>query len=473
MTENSDEIALYKKRWFLLAAFCMFSLLTQFLSKSFGTSDEILKVYFNVSLADLDWAVEGLYGGTAMITPLFAYLCFKDKMGLRVMSIVGAVCLLVSCLVIILSVIVPVLFPLMIVSTLLQGVAYSVCLSVGPFFAVLWFPEEQVSHVVTWMIGCIVAGVSLGSILPAFLLKEPPRNGTAHFVLNETTNWIQTTYCTLLYMYIFVAVVMCLLLACFIAYVTDLPPKPPTVAMLLKRNVSSIQTEQTFRDFLNVCKSLFKDVHFMIMNFVLGICYNSSILLILVLSQIVDAMLKNDPLVISRALLSGLVISTFGITAIASGLIVAKCLQSFKIHLALCKVGTFLQLIYSIIIFLSYYYKNVVGVFVAGAVLGVGNRCGSISLFVLVTQHTYPISESMVSIWVTGFGTLLIVLLAVIQRALFNAFSTEGVIIAQCVILCTFFVLSLFMKPINKRGQVGECSPVEANEHTPILSSNL
>jgi len=51
---NGSSIAIYTKRWFLLAALCIVATLNIFLSKSFSTANEILGVYFQVSLAQLD-----------------------------------------------------------------------------------------------------------------------------------------------------------------------------------------------------------------------------------------------------------------------------------------------------------------------------------------------------------------------------------------------------------------------------------
>ena len=135
--------------------------------------------------------------------------------------------------------------------------------------------------------------------------------------------------------------------------------------------------------------------------------------------------------------------------------------------------GTFLLFIRGLIIFLSYDHRSLAALFVAVVILGIGNCCADVSLFVVVTCHTYPISETFVSMWVAGIGALVFVALAVIQRVLFNAFSLRAAIIELTVVLFVSFILSLLMKPQNKREEVQEeYQPTELNELTPILMSN-
>ena len=63
---------------------------------------------------------------------------------------------------------------MMIVANLLQGVTYSVCFSVGLFFAVLWFPDHQVGLAIAFNFAVFPVGVILSSSVPPALLKSPP-----------------------------------------------------------------------------------------------------------------------------------------------------------------------------------------------------------------------------------------------------------------------------------------------------------
>ena len=474
-SQQNEEISLYKKRWFLLIALCLYTVICIFLSKSFGTSDEILAAYFSASLIEIDWAVEGLSGGVALVTPIFAYLCYKDQIGFRVMSIIGTICLLTSNVAIVLSIVFPVLFPLMLVSTVLQGVAYAVSRSASGFFAVLWFPEEQVDVAVALITASVAIGVLSGSTLPVIFLKQPPQINETTMSVNASAHWNASTYGTLLCMYSIVIVILVCLLVFFIVYASDLPPKPPTYVMLLKRQTDQVQREQekTFFDFLTQCKSLFADIQFGMIAFVLNISYVTPSLLVLIVSQIVDVVTEDITLHVSPALLSGLTVVTNSVTAILSGFVVANCLKFFEIYKKLSVAGTFLLFICGLVLFLSYHYKSLVVLFLANVILGIGSRCVVVPLLVVVTRHTYPISETFVSIWVAGINSVVFVLLAVTQRVLFNAFSLRAAIIELIVILFFSFILSLLMKPQNKREEVQEeYQPTELNELTPILISN-
>ena len=466
-----NELGLYKKRWFLLIALCLYTVICMFLSKSFGTSDEILAAYFNASLIEIDWAAEGLYGGVTLVTPIFAYLCFKDQIGFRVMSITGTICLLISSIAVILSIIFPVLFSLMLVSTVLQGVAYAVSRSASGFFAVLWFPEEQVDLVVASVLASVSLGLLLGSTLPVIFLKQPPQINETTILVNASAHWNASTYRTLLCMYSVVTVIVVCLLVFFIVHASDLPPKPPTFAMLLKRNKSQLQTEEqkTFSHFITQCKSLFQDVHFGIIAFVLNVSFITPSLLVLIMSQIVDVVTESVSLKISPALLSGLIVTTTSVFGITCGFLFACFLKLAKIYTKLSVAGTFLLFICGLVLFLSYHYRNLVVLFIANVILGIGSRCVVVPLLVVITRHTYPVSETFVSIWVTGIGGLMFVLLAIMQRVLSNAFSLGTSIVELIVIFFVSFVLSLLMKPKNKRE---EDRTTESNELTPILVSD-
>ena len=159
--QNCNSVEIYTKRWFLLAATCIYTAVIMFLSKSFSIANEIWADYFYVSLAAIDWACLGLYVGSALVTPVFAYLCFTKVIGFRSMSIFGSVRLLLSCSCVLATIKFPFLFPIMVGVSLLQGVAYCVSFSAGAFFAVLWFPDNQVSLVIAFNSARMVGGVNV------------------------------------------------------------------------------------------------------------------------------------------------------------------------------------------------------------------------------------------------------------------------------------------------------------------------
>ena len=213
--ENGYKTKLYKRRWILLAAVCLCTLLTDFTSKSFATSNEILAAYFQVSLAELDWACVGMEAGTSLVTPVFAYFSFIKVFGFRTMAICGSACLLLFCICILVTVHYRFLFPMMIVANLLQGVSYSACFSVGSFFAVLWFPDHQVGLAIAFNSAAMVAGVILSSIVPPALLTYPSfptisENASMSRQNTSATNtkWNSATYEILMYIYLTVGIIL-------------------------------------------------------------------------------------------------------------------------------------------------------------------------------------------------------------------------------------------------------------------------
>ena len=205
--------------------------------------------------------------------------------------------------------------------------------------------------------------------------------------------------------------------------------------------------------------------------FVLNVAFATPSLLLLIASQIVDVVTEDITLHVSPALLSGLMVLTNSFAAIVSGFVVANCLKFFEIYKKLSAAGTFVLLVGGLVLFLSYHYKSLVVLFIANVILGIGSRCIVLPLLVVVTRHTYPASETFVSIWVAGFGALVFVLLAIMQRVLSNAFSLRAAMFELIFVQFVSFISSLLMKPKNKRKETQENAAIESNELTPILTS--
>ena len=456
---NSNLVKIYTKRWVLLAAISIYTAAIIFLSKSFSIGNEIWVVYFDVSLAEIDWACLGLYVGSAAVTPIFAYLCFAKVIGFRSMSICGSLCLLLSCSCILVAINYPSLFPLMVGVSLLQGVAYCVSFSSAAFFAVLWFPDNQVSLAIAFNSASVVSGGVLGSnIIPA-LLKTPNLQNTSSVVQNNTDliEWNKATYKTLTYIYSAVGVILVLLLLFFFTFAKDLPIKAPTLALAQKRIIdTTLQETRTWGGFVSCTKELFQDRTFLLISVITGITFNLIIVEMLHLTQLVHVILDDSKTNASASSMSGFIILAFALIAFPSAFLSNRILQRFQRPTLQIKVGAGMLLGSVSLILVSYYCKFLPGFFIGNIGWGLSVRICIIPLLDVVTRHTYPKDETVVSVWVNGFSSIGVVVLAGFVRLLTKYTNAVSALISLVVIMFFVFLSTFFLKPIDRRREAGQ-----------------
>ena len=453
---SKNDLGVYSIRWLLLAATFLCSVINVFLSKSFGTANQILSIYFDVTVAELDWALLGLYAGTTLVTPIFAYLCYANLIGFRNMSICGTACLFLSCMCIVLTVQFPVIFPLMIVISFLQGVAYCVSFSVGVYFAVLWFPDHQVAFAIACNTASWVAGSSLGSIIPPALLVSPLfQNGSNSSFLETPAQqeWLKATNTTLLWLYSVPSGMLCILFICFCVFAKDLPPKAPTFALHLKRISHQQKETPSVRKFIVKTKELFSDCTYVLSVFILGVTYNIIIVLTVHLPLLVGVIVDNDVTQSSTALISGYTRITYGLSAFVSSFAVAKILLHFKNYARLATIGTGIMLCGGLGLLSSYYFKNVIGFYISNVILGAGTRLGNVPLQDVITRHTYPKNERLVTVWMAGCVTGFAVLYTGLARLISDHTNAASSLILTNVCLLLCFTSTFFFKPQNNRGK--------------------
>ena len=453
---ESAKTEVYSMRWFILAGFGMVTLLTMFASKSFTTANESYAMYFGVNLAVMDWAALSLYLGAAIVTPVFAWLLFKQSIGIRILSIIGTSCLLTSYVVIVLSVQFPVLYPLMVISDFLQGVAYTVGFTIGPSFAVLWFPDDQVGLAIAVDLLSQNIGVILGVILPPLTLKRLNFVNTSDNELQsfDETMWKNDTRKSLLIMYSSAIGVLMLLLVLFIIFVKDLPANPPTLALWVKRNTESL-TEKSFARFIETVKLLFLDVNFILCSLVLGIGFNVIIVFYLNIAVIIEKFeLKKIGIYISDDLMSGILATAYATSNIIFGFVVAKLTHRWKKYATQTLLGMGFTFVVLVALTLSFHFDNFWGFCVCVVMYSIGTRLFVIPLFEIITRHTYPIDETFVSIWVGAIGCFILVIIGEIARAVAGYASTISLLTLMCACVFVAFVLALFSHPTDKRSEV-------------------
>ena len=465
---DENEIALYARRWIILFASCLFTIATIFGSKSFTVANEIYAAYFHVSLSVLDWSCLGLYAGATIVTPIFAWLFYRQSVGFRMLSIIGILCVLVSYAGIILAVQYPAMFPLMVVANFLQGVAYTICFTVGTSFAVMWFPDSQVGIAIACNAISFSAGTLAGAIVPPAIFENVDElNYSANSTQHQVHLWEHKTRNDLFIMYTPVVGLLLGVLIYFGLFVTDLPPKPPSFALLLKRYC---QEEKTFSRFLAATKQLFQDSTFVLCCVTLSIVYNVVIVEIVHITKIVAQLKQRLNLNLSDDVTGGAIVTGFAITCCIAAFLSAAILNNLKCYAGQALTGSTLSFLSAVGMTLALYERSLVVFCVCIFVYGISTRLFVIPLLEIITRHTYPLDEAFVSVWVSGCGCIALVFFAESARVIALHAPPMAVMIFMCFSLLFSFILLLFVRPKNKRGEIAF---EETNNSSPTEKTKL
>ena len=459
MQSDSKETAVFSIRWVILASFCMTTVLVNFVSKSFTVADEIYAAYYGVSLSEVDLSALAVFFGAGFCTPIFSWLFFKRTIGLRVFLITGSVCLLVSYIFVLLSIQFVQLYPLMVVVNTLQGVAYLIHSTVGPSFAVVWFPNNEVSLAIAIDLFSHNAGLVLGSILPPVFLKNPPTNLVTNITADDfdalQEKWKTETHKTLLFFYIPCAVVLFILILIFIAIGTDQPLKPPTHAMLAKRKTTDKTPTNSLSQFFDAVKSLHTDVNLVLCTFALNIIFYFSVPIYLNITVIVESFNIQDlEINLSNDVMGGILIVTYSVSNIGFGFLSAKLSSIWKNFVRQAITGSFFAFLAFIGLTLSFYYRMFYSFWVCLVLYSFGARIFLIPMLEVITRHTYPVDEVFVNIWVTAYGTITGLILGEIGQSILLYIAPIGLFIFMCVCVFIAVVLALIMNPTDKRKKI-------------------
>ena len=474
---RGDRIAVFAQRWVILAATCFVTIVTIFGSKSFTVANEIYAAYFGVSLVVLDWSCLALYVGATIITPVFAWLFFRQSVGFRILSITGTTCLLVSYLVIVLAILFPYLYPLMVVSNFLQGVAYTICFTVGTSFAVLWFPDHQVGLAVACNAISFSIGTLAGAIVPPeFFENLEVLSNFTNWTAHELREWKEDARLDLLRMYAPVMGLLLFLLLFFVIYVTDLPPKPPTFALLLKRNLNRNDFEpKFFADYIMTIRNLFCDRTFLLCCLALSIVYNVVIIEIVHITEIVSQFKKRLSFDMPSDVTGGEIITGYCITCSVAAFGSAAILNKWKKFVAQTVVGTAFSFLFALGMTIALLIKSLASFCMCIFLYGISTRLFIIPLLEIITRHTYPLEETFVSVWVSGCGCIAMIFFVEASRLISLHTSPIGLLIFMCICLFVSLFLILFIRPKDKRSQaflgVADKKRVEVDENTKLLKS--
>ena len=469
---SEPQTEVYTIRWFILIATCLMTAITMFGSKSFSVANKIYAAYFNVSLTVLDWSSLALNAGAILVTPLFSWLFYKKSVGFKMLSVIGVASLLISYVVIVLSVVHPRLFLLMTVSNFLQGVTYTIAFTVGTSFAVMWFPDHQVSLAIASNAVSFSLGTLSGAIVPPALLVDVNNlTTTTNFTSQEIITLQHAAREDLLLMYAPILGTLVFILLFFVFFVTDLPPTPPTLA-LLKKIMDESSSHKSLSKFLKALKQLFLDFNFALCCAAVSIVYNIVTVEIVHITDIVAELNKRMHIDLPNNVTGGAIVTGYAVTCCFSAFASAQVLSKYKRFIGQTRLGSAFSFLSAVGMTLCLYKEFFVGFCLCIFVYGISTRVFVIPLLEIITRHTYPLDETFVSVWVSFFGCVAQVVFVEIARVLSYFANPIALLIFMSICLFISFVFIMLIDPIDKRGEISNKS-TNPKEVTKILSESI
>ena len=463
------DIAVYKRRWAFLFGLFLINSTSMFSSVVFGLIDDIFTGYFNISYAEGDWITLAVYATSCLAIPTLAWLCFANRMGIRLLILVESFSLSLSYLMIVIAVANPKLYLFIIIGQLVHGITNAIQWSIPPLFAVLWFPNNEVGIAIAANFIGAALGAGIGFGIPSRFLHEPSAalSKAALNVTNEpiqqqntTQIWKEEDRVILLEVFISILVITVILLVFFFIFLTDLPPKPPTIAQALRRNSSNNFAKdfnnENVKSFLKLLQFLFTDLTFVSLVVVYSIVHRAVMLEFTLMGELIRAIAPSIDIDASPNELGSYVMILYPIFAATGSVTSGKLLDKYNQYQRQAVIGAGMTFISTFGIAISYYLKSFVSLCIFNCGFGFSTRICIISLLAVVTRHTYPVAESFVSIWVTGFESFVLIVISEIGRLLINCAIDASVLIFMCSLLLFSFVLALITKPKDKRLEAEE-----------------
>ena len=482
-----ENIAVFKRRWAFLFGIFLINSTSMFSSVCFGLIDDIFTGYFNITYAEGDWITLAVYATSCLAIPILAWLCFSNQMGIRLLILVETFFLSASYLLIVISIAYPKLYLCIIFGQLLHGITNAIQWSIPPLFAVLWFPNNEVGIAIAANFIGAALGAGIGFGVPPRVLREPPSvipkvDGENMTIVegaqihNASRSWKEEDRQTLLEIFLTMFVITIFLLVFFFIYLTDLPPKPPTIAQALKRSSQNDKVKklnkENLKEYFELLKFLFTDMTFVSLLIVYSVVHRAVMLEFTLMGELIRAIAPTVDIDASPDEIGSYVMIFYPISTATGSVVSGKLLDYFGKYQKQAIVGAGMTFLSTFGIAISYYFRSFVAICVFNTGFGFSTRICIISLLAVVTRHTYPVSESFVSIWVTGFESFVLIVISEVGRLLIKDVNGVSVLIFMSSSLLFSFVLALLTKPRDKRLEAEQAVTLQGSFSSSQLSTS-
>ncbi|CAH0555889.1 unnamed protein product [Brassicogethes aeneus] len=422
LTQENNEIKVYKYRWVVLGIFCLFTInnFVQFLEYSI-IADTVKKYYgvdsFAVDISGLIFFIMYLIG----FLPV-SYLIEKYDMKITAISSTG--------LTLIGNVIKIFATPkdkfyLVIVGQGFCALGQVYMISIPSKFAALWFGAKEVSTACALAVLGTQFGAALGSIMPTFLVKD------------GTDEQVREDLMTMVTIHAGSSAVILLIVLIFFRAKPKLPPSQSQLNLLQSEDITTYWAS---------LKKLFKNKDFLIVLLCFGMSNGLFNSFGIVLNSFYEEFFP-DHIDDAGYLAAAAIIAGGCIGSIIFGIILDKT-HKFKLT-SFCTL--FLSAVSLVLLLLVFMYKSRMASFTVIPLLGFFLASTLVIGFEYAIEASYPIPESLGCSLLNAAIYLFAIINTLIQEVLFEAIGYLNTMVVGIVVMFIMSFVILFMSSTLKR----------------------
>uniref|UniRef100_UPI00358E823F heme transporter FLVCR2-like isoform X2 n=1 Tax=Myxine glutinosa TaxID=7769 RepID=UPI00358E823F len=417
-----SETRVYRRRWGILALFCLHSMSNSFQWIEFSILNDVFTRFYHVQTSDIDWL---------SLTYMFTYLILfvpvtwiLSHRGLRFMALVANILNCLGAWVKALGVR-PDLFWVAVFGQTLCGVAQVFILSMPPLIAAVWFGPTEVSTACAIGVFGNQIGTAIGFLVPPLLVPNESNDGSLAWDIRLLLFGIAG----------FNSIVLILV----ILFYEDKPPHPPSIAQATAMDNSARES------YKNCISSLIHNKDFLLLALCYGLSAGAYYSLATLLNQTV---LHYYP---GEEVETGWIGLTIVVTGVVSALIAGFWLDkthTYKMTILVVNILTFITMVvYTFTMDLGHIWV----IFITAGILGFFlTSCLPIG-FEFAAELTYPHSEGISSGFLNGCVQVFAIALTLSQGRLITMFGPLAGNLLLCAVLLLGTIASAFIKEDLKR----------------------
>ncbi|XP_076799456.1 choline/ethanolamine transporter FLVCR1-like [Clavelina lepadiformis] len=446
-------------RWLVLLILMLLTMFVSFEKVSFGQVSDVYVAYFEVSNALMDWAFVGIKVGKIIACPILAYFISANYLSLQRLTFAAFASLTGACVCVIVSLVNSASFAILAVGQVGIAVAALVVITYPAMLSPVWFKSREVGTAIGAFEASIGAGLSLGFVLPSYLFDHGVSKCGRQGNTSSSLNLKLQLHCdarVAKYMYLGLLGATVLLFTLALVFVKDEPTYPPTLSQAYKRIQKDPTKDWSFSNYICQCKQLLTDITFVALCSAFGVAIYIGHIEFILMLPVVHKILAAAEYDVTTHVISGYVMVAYAV-GILLGSVVGGALVNMHKRLRLqAQVGILVELLATVGLTLSYKFDQLVALIVCNFLFGFFSRFSAVAFYEMTTQHTYPINEAFVSIWMTWIRVVTETVCLLIARVLFDNTGALSTPVIMAVSLFLALICISIIQPVNKRWDMEE-----------------
>ena len=249
--------------------------------------------------------------------------------------------------------------------------------------------------------------------------------------------------------------------------VPEQPEIPPSLAQHFKR-VEKDKNKVTFSYFVSEIKKLIFEKAFL----ACGLATCTLYYFIIIIDLTIELMIAHMPLVdfISSESLSAYTLSVLTIGCWVGNIAGGAILDKYKSYRLQSSVGSTFGTLFAMLVLLSVYFQNLIGLFFSMFFEGFFTRIAYLSIIDSLMQHTYPTDPIFVMPFLIFCQNIMATLFIEIGRQIIYHGGVFGGLGVLCAMMFLVALTSIVFKPNTKRlSAENKIERNEAESRTPLL----